>query len=59
MKKTVFVILILAVISGCGIKGDPLPPAVEETVQKNSTEPAAVAPVPASAKDTKTKAKKK
>jgi predicted small lipoprotein YifL len=38
MKIILNSVFILAVV-GCGIKGDPLPPAVEETVQKQSAMP--------------------
>ena len=33
-RLEIFLILILFCIGGCGIKGDPLPPAEQETIQK-------------------------
>lgn len=34
MKNNVLILVVFWAFTGCGIKGDPLPPSVEETVQK-------------------------
>ncbi|MFZ3230066.1 MAG: hypothetical protein WA160_07670 [Pseudobdellovibrio sp.] len=48
MKKYLAVIfLALMICDGCGIKGDPLPPAEQETVQKQNLEPAEKKETPA------------
>lgn len=40
MKKIAISFIFVLGLVGCGIKGDPLPPAQEETVQKQSAETA-------------------
>ncbi len=41
-KEVIFFIFVLSIVS-CGIKGPPLPPAEEQTVQKQmAVEPSAV-----------------
>lgn len=44
MKKIIFCLVVMCGSAGCGIKGDPLPPAEEETVQKQSVDSATPAP---------------
>lgn len=34
MKNMIFGLTVFCALSSCGIKGDPLPPSVEESVQK-------------------------
>ena len=54
--RIIFLFGILGVVLGCGIKGDPLPPAEQETIQAAQDIPAP-APIPSEA-DLKKKKKK-
>ena len=45
MKKLIQIATVFMALVGCGIKGDPLPPSEQETIQKQTVIPAA-APLP-------------
>lgn len=57
MKKIIFLLAALNIV-GCGIKGPPLPPLEEETIQKQ-IEPKLILPQVESSDKTKAKKKSK